>query len=285
MRFNLWIFGLILFISCHRDDKTVARQFTGYDGFLPDSSKQRLLKIIEGGWVNEEYINALEKYISPMTAAKYGLPEQEMVFDISQLEGDTLINARGRGGDSEGRRFGIIFIRRADSTIGMQIDEGFDNPGPPMQLNYAFEGSDTILLLTTLGEKTTTARFRRQFRRIPETDDISIGALEYFVNRTLFDSGWEILNANSHSLNGGRLTLNAFGQVKNFNGYKRYSVATQEGDHGAEPDKISFYNDSTGVTYAFTTDDTRISFYELFESRDGVEMSRGKLVCTLRKIP
>jgi hypothetical protein len=256
------------------------------ENFLPDSSKQRLMKIIEGGWVNEDYMNALVKYRSPLYASKFGLPEREMAFDISDLDGDTLINALGRVNSHKERRFGVVFTRRNDGRIAMQIDEGDYQPGPVLNLNYAIEGKDTVLLLTATGEKTTTSRFHRQFRKFPEADEIQVNALEYYVNRQLFAGDWEIVFSADRKETGRIVSFNGEGQVKNFSFYKRFSITTEEGNRGTRPDEISFYNDSTGVKYAFTLNDIdHLQLYELHEARDGVELSRGKQVYILQRKP
>ncbi|HEU4718346.1 MAG TPA: hypothetical protein VFU15_10955 [Bacteroidia bacterium] len=250
---------------------------SGKKSLVPDSAKQRLLRILEGGWVNEDYISALDDLHSPVKAASAGLPERQMAFDISHVNGDTLVNGRGRMDYDATERFDIVFFMKRDSTVGFRIGE---NPGyndEQYALNYSFENNDTILLLTVSGEKTVTYRFRRVFRAFPESDNVTITAIEYFINETLFNGKWK-------SSDGKETEFLPDGRVKNFKGYKRYSVYCEKENAVSRPDEISFYNDTSGVTYAYTLIDNVLKFYELKESDDGMEISRGKLVTSMEMV-
>lgn len=277
MKNFLPFFFLLFLLSCHQESKPPAMKvLNDKDEFLPDSLKQPLLKIIEGGWVNEEYIAAFRKFHSPMIAAGYGLPNQQMAFDISNISGDTVINAMGRLNYHEGERFDVVFYKKTDGKISMRIKEDRNYVTDPLLLNYAIEGSDTILLLTiTEGKSTFTARFRRQFRDFPENDEVHLTALEYFINQNLFSGNWK--------MNGQTITFSDNGKITNFKNYQKFSVSSVEENASSRPDEISFYNDTAGVTYAFTIDNKRMQLYEIKESEDGYKFSRGKLIGELEK--
>ncbi len=276
VKFSIPIVFLFL-VSCHSESKSPVVNVLGTKGnFLADSSKQRMLKIIEGGWVNEEYISAFRETFSPMAAATHGLPRQQMAFDISNINGDTVINAMGRLNYHEGERFDVVFYLRTDGKTGMKIKEDRNQLDESLLLNYSIEGKDTILLLTINdGEKTVTNRFRNQFREFPETDDVHLTAMEYFVNKNLFEGNWK--------MSGQTISFSGDGRVKNFHAYKRYSVSTVEENPTSRPDEISFYNDSTEVTYAFTFNHQRIQLYEIKESTDALKFSRGKMIGELER--
>jgi hypothetical protein len=241
-----------------------------------DTSVSQLLKIIEGGWVNEDYIRALEKYRSPMDAAKAGLPVREMAFDISQLEGDTLVNALGRIGYNEDQHFDVIFVHGANGSLAMKIGEHKNYQQGELTLSYAIEEKDTLLLLDIRnGNSTQVFRFRREFRLFPETGKTFYTALEHYVNRRLFAGNWE--------LDGQTVSFDATGSVKNFRNFKRYSVTTDTGYPDSRPDEISFYGDSSGVTMTFTLREGILDLYELHDSEDGLSFSRGKLLARLRR--
>jgi hypothetical protein len=244
--------------------------------FLPDTSKQRLLKIIEGGWVNEAYIDAFGRYNSPMAAASHGLPQQQMAFDISRLEGDTLINVHGRLNYNESQRFDVVFYRKKNGAVGMMIDENRNYIAATLLLDYTIEDKDTILLLTIPDEKAAgTYRFRRTFRRFPESDDVPLTAMELFANTKLFAGNWKMGNET--------ISFEPTGRV-NFHEYKRYAVTTVEEYTSSRPDEITFYNDTSGVTYAFTSNHGKVQLYEVEESNDGMTITRGKMVGELERI-
>lgn len=279
MRFILFSFFLLFLFSCGEERLPPAADSLPANNsqWLPDTSKTRLLKIIEGGWVNEEYMQSLRKYQSPMTAALSGLPVQQIAFDISQLEGDTLVNALGRIGYNEDQRFDVVFSRKSDGTIAMQINERKNYITEPILLHYAFEGKDTILLLTLArSENSKTFRFRREFRKFPQVDRVFYTAMEHFVNRELVAGLWQN--------NGKKVLFDATGSVKNFGGYNRYSITTDERYPASRPDEISFYSDTSGVTFAFTLRKNHLDLYELHDSDDGLEFSRGKLLYSMEKV-
>lgn len=279
MRFILLSAFILFLFSCGEDHLPPASDSLPANSsqWLPDTSKTRLLKIIEGGWVNEEYMQSLRKYQSPMTAALSGLPVQQIAFDISQLEGDTLVNALGRIGYNEDQRFDVVFSRKSDGTIAMQINERKNYITEPILLHYAFEGKDTILLLTLArAENSKTIRFRREFRKFPQVDRVFYTAMEHFVNRELVAGQWKN--------NGKTVLFDATGSVKNFGGYNRYSITTDERYPASRPDEISFYSDTSGVTFAFTLRKNHLDLYELHDSDDGLEFSRGKLVYSMEKV-
>jgi hypothetical protein len=168
-----------------------------------------------------------------------------------------------------------VFYEKPDGKIGMQIDQK-NKTAPRISLNYSIEGKDTILLLTVTDDNSIiTHRYRNQFRKFPETDGIRLTALEYFVDENLFAGEW---NGST-----GKVTFSPYGEVQDFHGYNRYSIATSEDNPDSRPDEISFYNDSIGVTYAFTFDSGKLQLYEIKESEDGFKFSRGKMVAELER--
>lgn len=227
--------------------------------------------------MNEEYINAFEKYHSPMAAASFGLPQRQMAFDISQMNGDTLINVFGKVNYNEAEHFDVVFYKKEDGKTGMEINARQKSASPSSILNYSIEGKDTVLLLTITDEnKTITQRFRNVFRKFPESDEVHLTALEYFVNVNLFAGAWK-------TNDGEKISFTPDGRVINFRNYKRYSITTSEENAASRPDEISFYNDSSGVTYSFIYQTPYLKFYEITESDDGLKFSVGKKVVELRK--
>ncbi len=269
-------FGLIplLAVSCGGTDNvsTVSNEKNN-SKFLADSSKQRLLKIIEGGWVNEEYLNILVQLNSPMKALAFGFPRQQMAFDISNLKGDTLVNPKVGIYSNDGDRFDLVFYKKQDGNVGMKVkDDSHQAYG--WFLDYSFEKNDTVLILTMSdGWKSWKNRFNRQFRKFPESDNVAYSPREYCVNKNLFAGDWK--------QNGQTISFSADGRIDNFENFKRYSVSTFEENAVSSPDKISFYNDSADVTYGFTIVQERLRLYEIKIS--DTKYSRGKMIAEMSR--
>lgn len=273
MRFLILVPVAIFFFACA--DPNSENSFPEKtSAFLPDSSKQRLLTIIEGGWLNEAYVKALLQSHSPMEAAAAGWPEQQMAFDIANVDGDTMRNAQGRLHYHEGERFDVVFYRKENGSTGMRIDEDKNFLRQQLLLDYTIENGDTLLLLTIAGSN-KTMRFQRQFRKFPESGPVVLTAMEYRVNKEMVAGKWKS--------NDDTVQLNADGTVTHFNHWQRYAITTEHDHPQSRPDEISFYNDSAGVVYAFTLRDNRLNLYELEESNDGQEFSRGKLMYSFSK--
>jgi hypothetical protein len=234
--------------------------------------KKELLRIIEGGWVNEEYIQALKKYQSPMAAASYGLPVPQMAYDISKLEGDTLVNLLGRFHHPEADRFKLVFYSIGNGKMGMRT---FELPNDPSRfvLNYQIDLVDTTLEL--IGDS-IHAQYNRVFRQFPQRDGIILTATELCVNQELFAGKW--------LLNGDTVVLTEYGQISNMKRYSRYSIATSSEYPKSNPDEISFYNDSAGVNYAWILKGKDLELYEMERNRYRLTLNRGRLVYTMRKL-
>lgn len=277
MKTFIFILFSFLFFSCQSaGEKQAAYALPGDTAFVNDSVKQVLLKVIEGGWVNEEYMKILRETNSPMAAASSGIAVQQMAFDISNLEGDTLLNVIGRLNYNESERFDVIFYKKTGGAAGMKLTDNRDYPASALELNYSIEGDDTILLMNMRNGKTPgITRYRRQFRKFSAADEIPVTAMEYLVNKNLFAGKWKLDNE--------EVQFTEKGEVKNFSGFKRYSVSTVEQEPGSRPDEISFYNDSAGVTYAFTVKNNTIQLYEISESDDGLHFSRGRMIGELKR--
>lgn len=275
VKFFPCILFFLLIGACHEPVET-ATKAPQENKFQPDSAKQRLLKIIEGGWVNENYIEAFERLRSPMAVAAKSFLLSQMTFDISNLSGDTLLNAAARLRYNEHDRFDVIFFKRADGKTGMKLVENRDALRDNYELEYRVEGEDTILLLKMHGVKVTrTARFKRQFRKFSTLDEIPLTPVEVYVNKTLFAGEW--------SGRGGKITFTEKGEVGNFNPYHRFAVSTLDEEAASSPDKISFYSDTSGVTYIFTVNGKKIQLYESQQSADGKEFSRGRMISELKR--
>lgn len=267
---------VFVLVSCNIEQQPSTVVEPDHGKYCPDADKQKLLQIIEGGWVNEKYIELFNRYRSPMMVAASDLFLQQVAFDISNLSGDTLLNALGRLNCDEGERFDVIFYKGKNSKTGMKLVENRNEPEKAFDLDYEITGKDTILIVHGIKNNVPqTARFKRQFREIFSTDEIPVTAMEYYVNKALFSGEWE--------MEGKKILLTEKGKVKNFRSFLHYSVSTRDDEAASRPDEISFYNDTAGVTYAFTVRSNRIQLYELHHSEDGMSFSRGGMVAELKR--
>lgn len=274
----LLFLATVFIFSCSSDGRNASGKLSVQEpgGRVPDTTKVRLLQIIRGGWLSEEYMHALEKYQSPMEAAAYGLPEQQMAFDISQLHGDTLVNFLGRMHYREGDRFELVFNKKSDGKTSMYINEDRNYTAEPLQMNYEISGKDTILLLRVTGEHTKRLRYRRVFRHFSANDGSALPAMEMYINRRLFAGAWVCGNDT--------IRFTESGKLKKFPGFNRYAVVYLADNPGSQHDEISFFSDTAGVTYAFTLRQDKLSLYEIEDTDDPVSFSRGRLVYSFARL-
>jgi hypothetical protein len=239
------------------------------------ASKEDLLKIIEGGWVNVNYEEALMRVHSPMFAAEAGRPVQEMMFNISQSKGDTVYNSTGRLNYLEGERFDVVFATEGGATV-MKIYEG---PGldasDPISLTYKITGADTMLCVVKKNSNDSTW-YRRTFRTAPQKAGIAQNALEHFVNQSLFAGDWK-------AQDGSTVTFSADGKVSGWSKWTWYSVEIDKYGSEIQPDVMSAYNDKMGATYVYTLDNNRLSIYEYDSSSEDGMWTRGELVIELTR--
>lgn len=234
------------------------------------ASREDLLKIIEGGWVNNDYEDALRRVNSPMFAAEAGRPVQEMMFDVANIKGDTVPNATGRLNYLDGERFDVIFFEEGGKTK-MKIYQGRDYvESKPTYVDYSISGGDTILLVVNTANNQTTI-FHREFRTAPMKNGIPENALEHFVNRTLFEGEWS-------TEDGKTVTFNANGTVTGWDKWTWFSVEIDKYGTEVQPDVMSAYNDKMGATYVYTIDNGRLSIYEYDSQGGDGAWTRGKLV-------
>lgn len=237
-------------------------------------SREDVLHIIEGGWVNTEYAEALERVHSPMFAAESGRPVQEMYFDIYYVRGDTVVNGTGRLNYIEGERFDVVLFNK-DGRTQMKIDQGGElTEKKPIYLDYEI-GEDTTLILISVANNDTT-RFTREFRKAPKKADVPQNALEHFVNRVLFEGEWK-------ATDGSVVTFGSNGTVSGWDKWTWFSVEIDKYGIETQPDVMSVYNSKIGATYVYTLDNDRLSVYEYGYATGSTQWTRGKLVMELVK--
>jgi len=237
-------------------------------------SREELLKIIEGGWVNTEYIDALQRVNSPMFAAEAGRPVQEMAFDHNRMKGDTVYNTSGRLNYLDGERFDVILFEEGGGTH-MKIYEG-KTEKTPLSLDFSITGEDTMLLLINSSNSDTTF-FAKQFHSSPKKGDVAVNALEYCVNNILFAGEWK------NAANGSTVKFNANGTVTGWEKWTWFSVEIDKYGIEVQPDIISAYNDKLGATYVYTLDNDRLLIYKYDDDLEDGKWTRGDLVAEFNR--
>lgn len=239
------------------------------------ASREDLLKIIDGGWVNVNYADALLRVHSPMFAAEAGRPVQELMFDVSKIKGDTVFNNTGRLNYFEGERFDVVFANEGGSTI-MKIYEGGElDVTDPATLTYKITGADTMLcVVKKVGNDSIW--YRRTFHKAPLRAGIAQNALEHFVNQSLFAGEWK-------TQDGSIVTFTADGKVSGWAKWTWYSVEIDKYGSEIQPDVMSVYNDKMGATYVYTLDNDRLSIYEYDSNAADGMWTRGEMVAELMK--
>lgn len=231
------------------------------------NSKEEILKIINGGWVSADYIDALHRVHSPMFAAEAGRPVQEMTFDVSKMKGDTVYNTSGRLNFIEGNRYDLV-ITETNNGVVLVINDGVDG-NAEIKATYKISGSDTLLALINSATNDTNW-YVNQYKTVPRKGDLPVSPLEYCVNNELLAGEWT-------SASGQKVTFNANGTVSGWDAWTMYSLEVDKFGVEVQPDVISAYNDKKGATYVYTLDNGRLSIYE-YMSEGSEAWTRGKLV-------
>lgn len=263
----------VVISSCNEPTATDSTASTGHG----TASKEDLLKIIEGGWVNEDYADALLRMHSPMFAAEAGRPVQEMLFNPSNIKGDTVFNETGRLNYLDGERFDVVFFDEGgNARMKIYQGAGFE-ASKPVYLDYKIDEveSDTMLCLVNTATN-DTSWFRREFHKAPMKAGIAENALEHFVNRALFEGEWK-------SANGSVVTFSSNGTVTGWEKWTWFSVEIDKYGSEIQPDVMSAYNDKMGATYVYTLDNDRLSIYEYDSNSEDGMWTRGKMVIELTR--
>lgn len=231
------------------------------------NSKEDVLKILNGGWVNAEYVDALKRVHSPMFAAEAGRPVQELNFDISKMKGDTVYNSSGRLNFIEGTRYDLIVTESANGVL-ISVNDGIEGNGE-IKVTYKLTNDDTLLAFINSKNNDTTW-YTNQFKTVPRKGDLPVSPLEFCVNNELLAGEWT-------SSSGQKVTFNANGTVTGWDAWTMYSLEVDKFGIEVQPDVISAYNDKKGATYVFTLDNGKLSVYE-YMSEATETWTRGKLV-------
>ncbi len=242
-----------------------------------NASREDLLKIIEGGWVNENYADALLRMHSPMFAAESGRPVQEMLFSTANVKGDTVFNETGRLNYLDGERFDVVFYEEGGNTR-MKIYQGIGfTDAQTVYLDYKIDATenDTMLCLVN-AQNNDTSWFRREFHKAPMKAGIAENALEHFVNRALFEGEWK-------TLDGSIVKFASNGTVSGWDKWTWFSVEIDKYGSEIQPDVMSAYNDKMGATYVYTLDNDRLCIYEYDSNTSDGMWTRGKMVIELNK--
>lgn len=237
-------------------------------------SREDILNIIEGGWVNVEYAVALDRVHSPMFAAESGRPVQEMYFDIYFVRGDTVVNGTGRLNYIDGERFDAVLYNE-NGKIKIKIDQGGEiTESKPVFLDYKIDADTTLMLISKSTNDTTW--FKREFRKAPKKVGVALNALEHLVNRKLFAGEWK-------GTDGSVITFNANGTVSGWAKWTWFGVEIDKYGTEVQPDVMTVYNDKIGATYVYTLDNDRLSVFEYGYTEGEAQWTRGKLVMELVK--
>jgi hypothetical protein len=230
-------------------------------------SREDVLKIINGGWVNVEYVDALHRVHSPMFAAEAGRPVQEISFDVTKMKGDTVYNTSGRLNFIEGDRFDLV-ISNGNNGLLLTINDGIEG-NAEIKAGYKIADGDTLLSLINTANNDTTW-FVNQYKVVPRKADLPVSPLEYCVNNELLSGEWK-------SSSGQTVTFHPNGTVTGWDAWTMYSLEVDKFGVEIQPDVISAYNDKKGATYVYALDNGKLSVYE-YMSEGEEAWTRGKLV-------
>jgi len=252
-----------------------------------DAARLKLIKIIEGGWVKKEYVDDLLLSHSPFRSFEHAGNEEEFRIDVSQIEGDTILNSKGMLNYHEGARFEVVLETEPDKKILAHIWQGHNWEEDSFYLDYQINGTDTTLFLcereSNSGREKTRVAYTRAFRTVPD-DDPPVNAIEFLVNKVLFSGKYTLLDASAK--NCGELIFGSRGDVHGLSDFKKYKVNTDfDGSSYPKFDFVDLYNlgDHSGQ-YAFEWHENAINLYEMIANPATGKFRKGMLKCTLKRL-
>jgi len=199
---------------------------------------KRFGPIIQGAWVNADYLAAVQKSRSPLQAADAVGAVSEIHINPAGRSADSLVLGAGFG-NHEGGSITVYFRPGQQSTALPTNYRDYDAPGSFAELSYQLGSGDTNLLLTTYG-KNRQVLARTAYRRVSGASPNELNALNLAVRRLL-----AARYAGADSLGRpAQLEFMAGGQVKGLKGFRQYDVATDFAGGPVETDYLLLDNET-----------------------------------------
>jgi hypothetical protein len=239
------------------------------------------VKQIQGHWVRNDYLSLLEVTKSPLLARTGAEGIASMVFDVSNLEGDSLAVGMNFN-NHEGGEFYLFVDKLVENQksylLKMPSNDGATNSYCGIQLEYAKD--TTLLLIEYDAAQKPSAVFR--YTCISHAKNLPVDAVQYALNQRLLEGTYRIEDTKQ------LVTFSRDGKVQNWTNYAQYAANTDFVVGNWHTDLLSFYRkeaDFSGATdFAFTINGDTLRLYELEISEKTLSYQRKSIKHVLFKV-
>jgi hypothetical protein len=263
-----------LLISC----KSNTKQIPAKDSTINTQSvnqAQALIKrfkpIIQGVWVEKDYIDKIIKTRSPLASEDKVGYITTMYINTDHINGDSLIVPTGD--NHEGSQITIKFYP-GKTPSSIRISEGGE-------LGYTTEKGDTIMFYTRLDDQTKKiikTEFIKVLNKQPD-DDLGYG-LNYAINKSLIAGNYiltDTLNSNV------KVTFTNDGKVSGFLNHSKYKINI---DLNTDPmdnlDEINFdISSKRPASFSYKFNGDTLNLYDAYPNADSTQLILGKRIYKL----
>ena len=251
----------IILTSCQNNTSLVDNQKSDKS----EGIKKTFKSIINGIWVEPNYIEDISKTKSPNKSQESLVSMVELGIDTTEITGDSL--EVGAPGIHEGTSFTVYFRHGTKETSLPTNIVDYDTETNFYELGYVIINKDTTLVIYHF-DKNKKLLDETKYHKVPNNSE---GALQYLVNKTLFSG---IYDASDTVGNKMKIQLTNDGLIKGLSNFKKYYVIT---DFVADPesklDKVCFDIQTKNQTcYAYKILSDTINLYETTEKEEGLRL-------------
>jgi hypothetical protein len=272
---------LLLFLIACKDGKEINSKG---EGTISPEARKKLLSIIHGGWVKQEYVDSIIKTKSPYRSGKQYLSNVELIIDTTNIIGDTIMNPGCSSNGKESYYFRIVLKHDSLNNPIMQMLYNHNYMNMDFFLEYSISSGDTILYMIkkdlNSGEIKSKTRYKRVYNNPPE-NNYSIDPTTIFLNRTLIAGKYKLYNA-KNKLISNQVEFKKEGKVEGFPGCENFYLESYYGNAGNNNynfDYIVLSPSEKRSAFRWTLEKDVFKFYEIISDGqpEGSEILRFRL--------
>jgi hypothetical protein len=280
------LFFFVFFTSCKSNTKKNGGKDTVTIKKNTDKAQSLISEfkpIIQGSWVNRDFINKIAKTQSPYLAKDDAGNICTMLISTKFIEGDSLKIEVGYG-THEGGDFTLKFHQaKVKGAIIAYPAPGGNIDGDTYGLKYKISKNDTTLILYTFNKDGKTTDSTYYFKVFNDFEGHELGySLYYMVNKTLISGNYILTDSVNNKT---KVSFDSFGNVSGFPNAKTYAIDVDfETPPGNNMDQLNFeLADKKTSLYAFKIDRDTVNLYQTSFDKDSIDFILGKRIYKLIK--
>jgi hypothetical protein len=206
---------------------------------------------LDGHWLNQEYLEALEASHSPINVAKnYTFYVTELIYD--HTKGDSLLVFNGQA------EFANLPMKRHGDTLSLKLNQDAET-------NIIYSANTKTLVFADK-ELNRVFRFVRADSNLIDKSFTPKVAFPSAVNKILFEGNWDIFE---HLSTQKSANFSRFGTINGWDKYDNYTVCVN-GDcvSNEDGDVIFLGNKEKSDAYGFRSKGDSITIFELKQIND-----------------